>query len=95
MAYVDYNTSKRTFSHLNAFERGQIQALDQEDKSQQEIADVIGCHKSTVQRELKRGTVTQRNSALTEYQAHCGAKYKLVEAADFIHFAVEKLKKDK
>src|SRR5699024_3355891 len=110
MAYADYNTSKRTFSHLNAFERGQIQALDQEDKSQQEIADVIGCHKSTVQRELKRGTVTQRNSDLTEYQAyftqagqalyeknrsHCGAKYNLVEAADFIHFAVEKLKKDK
>src|SRR5699024_3022211 len=69
MSYANCNTSKRAFSHLNAFERGQIQALHQENKSLQEIADVIGCHKSTVYRELKRGTVTQRNSDLTEYQA--------------------------
>lgn len=110
MAYANCNTSKRAFSHLNAFERGQIQALHQENKSLQEIADVIGCHKSTVYRELKRGTVTQRNSDLTEYQAyfpgagqavyeknraHCGAKYKLADAADFIHFAVDKLQKKK
>lgn len=60
MVYSDCNTSKRTFSHLDALERGQNQALHQEAKSLQAIADVIGCHKSTVHRKLKRGTVTQR-----------------------------------
>lgn len=92
MAYSDCNTSKRTFSHLTAFDCGQIAALRNEGKSLQAIADIIGCHKSTISRELKRGTVTQRNSDLTEYRAYfpeagqaiyeknrsnCGAKYKL------------------
>ena len=35
MAYADYNTNKRTFSHLNACERGQIQALDQGTRTNQ------------------------------------------------------------
>src|SRR5699024_7909482 len=110
MAYNDCNTGKLTFSHLNAFERGQIQALYQEDKSLQEIADIIEYHKSSFHRELKRDMVTQRNSDLNEYQAyfteagqavyeknhaHCGAKYKLAEAVNFIHFAVDRITEDK
>src|SRR5699024_4236738 len=105
MAYADCNTSKRTFSHLNAFERRQVQALHQENKSLQEIADVINCHKSTVYLELKRSTIMQRNSDLNgisillqgagqsvyeKKRDHCGTKYKLVNAANFIHFAVDK-----
>jgi hypothetical protein len=53
--------------------------------------------------------VTQRRSNLTEYQAyfpetgqaiyeanrsHCGAKNKLAQVAEFIHFAVEKIQTD-
>src|SRR5699024_12808362 len=60
--------------------------------------------------ELKRDMVTQRNSDLNEYQAyfteagqavyeknhaHCGAKYKLAEAVNFIHFAVDRITEDK
>jgi len=61
-----------------------------------------GCHKSTISRELKRGTVTQMKSDLTFYQAHfletaqiryeekrqnCGAKLKLDEVIAFIKYA--------
>lgn len=109
MANSHYNTRKRTFSHLTAFDRGQIQALRKEGKTLQAIADVLGCHKSTVSRELKRGTVTQRNHDLSEYQAYfpetgqavyesnrsnCGAKYKLAQSSDFIRFTVEKMQKE-
>lgn len=109
MAHSHDNTKKRTFSHLTPYDRGRIGALRDEGKTLQAIADVIGCHKSTISRELKRSTVTQRKSDLTEYRAYfpetgqavyeknrsrCGAKYKLVKAAAFIHFAVEKMQQD-
>lgn len=104
MARSHHNTKKRTFTHLTEFDRGQIQALRKQGKTLQAIADEIGCHKSTISRELKRGSVTQRRSDLTEYQAYfaevgqriyesnrsrCGAKYKLVQASEFIQYAVE------
>lgn len=110
MADSNINTKERTFSHLTAFDRGQIQALRREGKTLQQIAEAIGCHKSTVSRELKRGTVTQRRYDLSEYEAYfpeagqavyeanrsnCGAKYKLAQVAEFIHFAVEKMQIDK
>lgn len=86
-----------------------IQAFRNEGKSMQTIADAIGCHQSTTPRELKRKTVIQRRSDLTEYEAffretgqaiyeknraRCSAKYKLAQVADFIHFAVEKIQKN-
>ncbi len=110
MAHAHDNTKERTFSHLTPYDRGRISALCSEGKTlQAAIADVMGCHKSTISRELKRGTVTQRKSDLTEYQAYfpemgqaiyeknrsrCGAKYKLAQTATFIHFAVEKMQQD-
>lgn len=109
MAQSYNNTKNRTFAHLTAINRGQIQALYKQGKTLQIIADEIGCHKSTISRELKRGSVTQRRSDLTEYTAyfadtgqlvyeknrsHCGAKYKLAAASEFIQFAVQKMQKD-
>lgn len=109
MARSHHNTEKRTFVHLTAFDRGQIHALHKQGKTLQTIADEIGCHKSTISRELKRGSVTQRRSNLTEHivyfpdtgqavyeknRSRCGAKYKLAEVTEFIQFAVEKLQKD-
>ena len=109
MAHSHDNIKERTFSHLTPYDRGRINALRGEGKTLQEIADVIGCHKSTISRELKRGTVTQRKSDLTEYQTYfpetgqavyeknrsrCGAKYKLMKATAFIHFAVKKMQLD-
>jgi IS30 family transposase len=109
MARSNHNTEKRTFKHLTAFDRGKIQALHKQGKTLQEIADEIGCHKSTISRELQRGSVTQRRSDLTERpvyfpdtgqavyeknRSRCGAKYKLAKASEFIQFAVEKMQKD-
>jgi IS30 family transposase len=107
MAHSHFNR-KRNFSHLSAFDRGQIQALRNQGKTLQDIADIIGYHKSTVSRELKRGTTTQRKTDLSEYQAYfpetgqaayesnrtkCGAKYKLIQSSEFIDFAIDKLQK--
>lgn len=109
MARSHHNTEKRTFVHLTTINRGQIQALRKQGNTLQAIADEIGCHKSTISRELKRGSVTQRRSDLTEHtvyfpdtgqvvyeknRSRCGAKYKLAEAADFIQFAVEKMQRE-
>jgi IS30 family transposase len=96
MARSHHNTKKRTFAHLTAFDRGQIQALHKQGKTLQAIADEIGCHKSTISRELKRGSVAQRRSdaVYERNRSHCGAKYKLAQASEFIQFAVEKMQKD-
>jgi transposase, IS30 family len=70
MVELHYNTNRRTFSHLTPYDRGKILALRQQGKTLEAIAQVIGCHKSTISRELKRDTVTQKKSDLTEYQAY-------------------------
>ena len=109
MVQTKSTTNKRTFKHLTAFDRGQMAALHNEGKSLQEIADVIGCHKSTVCRELKRGMVQQMKSDRTYYKAYfpetaqiryennrkaCGAKLKLDSAIDFIQFVEKKILDD-
>lgn len=58
MDQSNYNTSKLTFFHLNAFDRGKIQAFHNEGKALQAIAEALGCDKSMVSREIKRGTVS-------------------------------------
>jgi IS30 family transposase len=109
MAHPHHNTEKRSFTHLTEFDRGQIQALRKQGKTLQEIANEIGCHKSTISREIKRGSVIQRRSDLTEHtvyfpdtgqavykknRSRCGAKYKLANVSEFIRFAVKKMQKD-
>jgi IS30 family transposase len=106
MAQYHSTTGKRRFKHLTAFDRGKIAALRAEGKSMQAIADVVGCHKSTISRELKRGTVTQMKTSGKKFNAYfpdtgqliyernrkaCGAKYKLDTAIDFIQFAETKI----
>lgn len=109
MAHPHHNTEKRSFTHLTEFDRGQIQALRKQGKTLQAIADEVGCHKSTISRELKRGSVVQRRSDLIEHQVYfadvgqrvyesnrsrCGAKYKLLQVSEFIQFAVAKMKEN-
>src|SRR5690606_25424714 len=95
MAQQHSTTARRTFSHLSPYERGKISVLRREGKSLQAIADIIGRNKSTISRELKRGTTTQMRSDLTTYEVYipdtgqaryeanrkaCGAKIKLGQA---------------
>lgn len=70
----------------------------------QYIADAISVHKSIVSRELKRGSVTQRKTDLSEHEvyflnvgeriyntnrSHCGATYKFMLVQPFLAFATE------
>jgi len=106
MAQTHSTTSKRTFKHLTPYKRGMIAALHFEGKSMQDIANSVGCDRSTIWRELKRGTVTQLKTGRIKYEAYfpetaqvkyeenrkaCGAKLKLDETIKFIKFAEAKI----
>lgn len=110
MAQTHSTTSKRTFKHLTTYKRGMIAALHGEGKSMQDIANSVGCDRSTIWRELKRGTVTQLKTGRIMYEAYfpetaqvkyeenrkaCGAKLKLNETIEFIKFAEAKILNDK
>lgn len=110
MAHHHTTTTNNTYTHLTEIERGKISALLKLGKSQQKIADAIGRHKSTISREIKRGTITQMRSDLTTYEVYapetaqiayeknrkaCGARIKLGKAIDFIQYAEKKILDDK
>lgn len=61
MSQVNSSTkSDKKYTHLNETEREQIERwYETEDKSQSEIADLLERDKSTISREIKRGTVKQ------------------------------------
>ncbi|QSQ08658.1 hypothetical protein H0A61_00996 [Koleobacter methoxysyntrophicus] len=105
-----YTTSSRTFKHLSEFERGQIYVLLKEGYSQAEIAKKLGRHRSTISREIKRGTTTQKRSDLTTYETYfpetgqavyeknrsaCGRKLKALQAEAFLKYAEKKILEDK
>lgn len=104
MADSYFNTHARVFSHLTLDQWGQIKALREEGHTMQYIADPLGIHKSTVSRELKRGSVPQLKTDRTEHEvyfpdpgqriyeinlSHCGATYKFVSIQPFLAFATE------
>lgn len=103
-------TAARTFIHLSPYERGEIFALLREGQSQHDIAKILGRSVSSISREIKKGTTTQRKSNLTTYTAyfpetgqavyeksrsHCGAKSKIAQVEDFLKLAEDKILKDK
>ena len=49
------NTTKLSYNHLSVIEKGKIEVLHKQGKSQSEIARALGRNRC----ELKRGTVTQ------------------------------------
>lgn len=83
--------------------------LHAERKSPREIAEAIGCHKSTISRELNCGTTRQMKSDHNFFETYfpetgqiryeenrkaCGAKLKLDSAFDYIQFAEKKILED-
>jgi len=68
MVQTQSTTNKRSFKHLTAYDRGKIAVLRKQGKSLQAIANELGCHKSTISRELKRGTVQQMKSDRTYFE---------------------------
>lgn len=107
--YHKDNTSTSSFKHLRLDERGEICALLHEGHSLRYIAQQINRSPSTISREVKRGTTTQRRSDLSTYEdyfpdtgqavyckhrRHCGASVKLVTVEKFLDFAEAKIRND-
>ena len=78
MSRMYSNTKKRSFKHLTVFQRGQIQALLEEGVPKARIARSVGISRSTLYNELKRGTVKQLKSDLTEYSRYFAETGQLV-----------------
>lgn len=106
MAHTENTIQNRKDKHLSPFERGQIAALHKAGHSNRDIARRLGRVHQTIANELKRGTTTQLKTGRTPYTAYfaetgqavyernrmnCGAKCKLLVAAEFIDFACEKI----
>lgn len=58
MSHTHFNT-KKSKGHLKFTEHELIEQWLKEDKKQAEIARLLGRNKSTISREIKRGTVVQ------------------------------------
>ena len=56
---TNYSTTKQSYHHLSEVERGKIEAYLSEGLKPAEIARRLGRNRSTISRELKRGTVKQ------------------------------------
>lgn len=108
--YTNDITSARTFKHLNPHDRGTIHALLGEGRSLRYIAQRLNRHPSTISREVKRGTTTQRLSDWTTYDAYfpetgqavyvkvraaCRAACKIATVEPFLQFAETKILCDK
>ena len=62
MSQQEYSTKSCEKKHLKEKERYQIEALVRAKKEVKEIAEIIGCSRRTIERELKRGKVVQLTS---------------------------------
>ena len=68
-----HSTKKITYSHLSASERGEIAAYLKMGKKPAEIARFLGRHRSTISREIERGSVNQvrdKNGKRTYFSAY-------------------------
>ncbi|MDG3141524.1 helix-turn-helix domain-containing protein, partial [Streptococcus suis] len=68
-----HSTKNSSYSHLSASERGEMSAYLKMGKKPAEIARLLGRHRSTICREIRRGTVTQvqdKNGKLNYYEAY-------------------------
>ena len=69
------NPTHRTFSHLKTEERYVIQRMRKEGETLDSIARALGKHKSTISRELRRGSVEQkttRGTLIIRYSGYTG-----------------------
>lgn len=62
MSQKNYSTKTGEKKHLKEKDRYQIEALVKAKKQAKEIAEIIGCSKRTIERELQRGKVKQLTS---------------------------------
>lgn len=71
MTKDNYNTTKRSFSHLSDTQRGKLEILAKEGTyTQGQMAKELGVDQSTISRELKRGKTQQMNSNRAFYHVY-------------------------
>ena len=110
MSHAHSTTKRRTFKHLNAYQRGQIEAMLRLGVPKVKIAKDLGIARSTLYEEIKRGTVTQKRSDWTYYEQYfaqsgqiryernrenSGKPSKFNAAQDFIRYVENAILKDK
>ena len=103
-------TKEKSFKHLNVEQRMQIEYLLKQNLPKTKIAETLGIARSTLYREIERGTVELKNSNLKLYKtygwdvgqrrykesrANCKRPLKLVQAYAFIKYAEEQILKNK
>lgn len=101
-----YTTKHEKSKHLTIIERAQIELLLEQKVKKTDIAKIIGISRSTLYEELKRGTVLQRKTDLTEYKKYFAETgqlvyeqnrkssrnpYKYAECIDFIQHVDEQI----
>lgn len=63
MCQSNYNTDRKKGEHLKQKERYEIALMyNKQGKNYTEISQIIGCHRTTISREIKRGLVQLKNS---------------------------------
>lgn len=97
------------FKQLTERDRYIMEYMLQEKKSVKEIADKLNKHYSTIYRELKRGSVSLRNSELVDYEKYCadtgqrvhderkhykGAPLKIGNDIEYLRFIEKKIIED-
>jgi len=70
MGHLHCNSKRKKNKHLDYRERLKIEVLHKEGKDPKEISKAIGCTERTIQRELKRGEVSQVTSLWEEYDSY-------------------------
>jgi IS30 family transposase len=110
MSHTHSTTKRRTFKHLTAYQRGQIEAMLRLGVPKVKIAKDLGIARSTLYAEIKRGTVTQKRSDWTYYEQYfaqsgqiryernrekSGKPSKFNAAQDFIRYVENAILKDK
>ena len=70
MTQRKYTTGKRTFQHLTKEKRAQIEILLRQGLAKTQIAKAVGIARSTLYRELARGTVEQLDSELRVHHVY-------------------------
>ena len=71
MGHIQDNTKGRKWEQVKEGERYKIEALRKAKHSIREIAELMGRDRRTIQRELRRGEVRQRDTFLREREVYC------------------------
>ena len=110
MSHTHSTTKRCTFKHLNAYQRGQIEAMLRLGVPKVKIAKDLGIARSTLYAEIKRGTARQMRSDWTYYDRYFAETGQIIyernrknsvkpskfnAARDFIRYVEDRILKDK